>query len=197
GLDVPRVVLVLLAPWSSAGGARILHRRGIVRELIHDVIAVDAGLHERDEALDVGLGQGQTHLGRDLPELSGCGERDSHGVLLWCRWPGASGPKREACGVEVAGCSSVLGGSVSGGCRRQRHGVRVEVTGREVTRTHLAQGGLDLAADIAEVELAARVEATARRWIERARDLAAQDDLLALPLDVRVWRRDRRDECLA
>src|SRR4029453_10008048 len=83
------------------------------------------------------------------------------------------------------------------GGRTHGHALGVEVAGGEVAGAHLAQLRLDFATDVPDVRLTARVEAAPRRRVERARNLAAQDDLLALPLDVGIGRGDRRDQRFA
>src|SRR2546427_2680933 len=78
-----------------------------------------------------------------------------------------------------------------------RGSLSVKVTRGEVTGPHFPQLGLDLPTDIAEVRLTARVEAAAGGRVERTGDLAPQDDLRPLALDVGIRRRDRRHERLA
>src|SRR5262245_17393689 len=84
----------------------------------------------------------------------------------------------------------------AGPCRG-RAGIGVEVAGREVGGSRLRERRLDVAADVTDVRLAPRVETAAGRWIERARDLATQDDLLPLALHGGVGGGDRRDQRLA
>ena len=73
-----------------------------------------------------------------------------------------------------------------------------EVAGAQVVAAEVDQRRNDVRADGRPAELlaqlAARVEATARRRVDRARDVAAQDDPLAAQL--RVGDRDRRHERL-
>src|SRR5262245_21591092 len=100
-------------------------------------------------------------------------------------------------GRETGMAFSCSGGALRALARRARCGgrgdvLRVEMAGGEVAGAHLAERGLDVAADVADVRLAARVEPAARGRVERARDLAAQDDLLALPLHVGIGRRNGR-----
>ena len=81
-LVVPGVVLVLLGTRPVTRRARVGHRREVVRQAVDDVVALDARLHERDERVDVGVGQREPHLGGDGLHLVRCGDGDWHGILL-------------------------------------------------------------------------------------------------------------------
>src|SRR5512144_43859 len=91
----------------------------------------------------------------------------------------------------------LAGGAGCSGRGRRRAEPGVEVTGGEVAGAHLAQLRLDVSADVADVGLAAAMEAAPARRIERARDLPSQNYLLPLALHVRIRGGDRGDQGLA
>jgi hypothetical protein len=69
GLDVPGIVLVLVAGRAIARRARIFHPRQVVGHGIDDVVGRHARPHQLDEGLHVGVGQRQADIGRDFAQL--------------------------------------------------------------------------------------------------------------------------------
>src|ERR687889_2076470 len=74
-------------------------------------------------------------------------------------------------------------------------GSRIEMAGHEVTVALIREDRIDLAANLHGIR-AARMEMAPRRWVDRARNIARENDAFASFLDDGVRNRDRRQESL-
>lgn len=86
GLVVPGVVRVFIRPGAVARRARIRDRRQVVGQLVDDVVALQARLHQAEERGHVAVGERQPHLAGNLLQLVGRRGGDRHTVPLWWCW---------------------------------------------------------------------------------------------------------------